>query len=54
MTSMLDKFHDECGVVAIHGHPEAANLAYLGLHRWLQDFALAAFPVYQASASRWP
>jgi amidophosphoribosyltransferase len=29
---MLDKFHDECGVVAIHGHPEAANLAYLSLH----------------------
>lgn len=27
-----DKFHDECGVVAIFGHPEAANLAYLGLH----------------------
>src|SRR5438874_555088 len=27
-----DKFHDECGVVAIHGHPEAAKLAYLGLH----------------------
>jgi amidophosphoribosyltransferase len=29
---MLDKFHDECGVIAIHGHPEASNLAYLGLH----------------------
>ncbi len=27
-----DKFHDECGVVAIYGHPEAANLAYLGLY----------------------
>lgn len=27
-----DKFHDECGVVAICGHPEAANLGYLGLH----------------------
>src|SRR5277367_1535512 len=27
-----DKFHDECGVVAIHGHPEAEKLAYLGLH----------------------
>src|SRR5947199_10377161 len=27
-----DKFRDECGVVAIHGHPEAAKLAYLGLH----------------------
>ncbi len=30
--AMLDKFHEECGVVAIHGHPEAANLAYLSLH----------------------
>jgi amidophosphoribosyltransferase len=28
----LDKFHDECGVVAIYGHPEASKLAYLGLH----------------------
>jgi hypothetical protein len=29
---MLDKFHDECGVVGIYGHPDAANLAYLGLY----------------------
>ena len=29
---MLDKFHEECGVVAVFGHPEAANLAYLGLY----------------------
>ncbi len=29
---MFDKFHDECGVVAIHAHPEAEKLAYLGLH----------------------
>src|SRR5580698_8448427 len=29
---MFDKFHDECGVVAIAGHPEASNLAYLGLY----------------------
>ncbi len=29
---MLDKFHEECGVFAIHGHPEASNLAYLGLY----------------------
>jgi amidophosphoribosyltransferase len=27
-----DRFHDECGVFAVHGHPEAANLVYLGLH----------------------
>lgn len=29
---MLDKFHDECGVVGVYGHPEAANLVYLGLY----------------------
>src|SRR5579872_1688334 len=29
---MFDKLHEECGVVAIYGHPEAANLAYLGLY----------------------
>ena len=28
----FDKFHDECGVVGIYNHPEAANLAYLALH----------------------
>src|SRR5438270_371823 len=27
-----DKFHDECGVVAIVAHPEAEKRAYLGLH----------------------
>jgi len=27
-----DAFHDECGVVGIHGNPEAGNLAYLGLY----------------------
>jgi amidophosphoribosyltransferase len=29
---MHDKFHDECGVVAIYGHPEASKLAYLSLY----------------------
>jgi amidophosphoribosyltransferase len=31
---MMDdgKFHDQCGVVGVYGHPEAANLAYLGLY----------------------
>jgi len=28
----MDKFREECGVVAIHSHPEAEKLAYLGLH----------------------
>jgi len=27
-----DKFREECGVVAIHSHPEAEKLSYLGLH----------------------
>ena len=28
----LDKFHDECGLMAVWNHPEAANLTYLGLY----------------------
>ena len=27
-----DRFHDECGVFGVFGHPEASNLAYLGLY----------------------
>ena len=27
-----DKFQEECGVFAVYRHPEAANLAYLGLY----------------------
>ncbi len=27
-----DKFHDQCGVFGIYGHPEASNMTYLGLH----------------------
>jgi len=29
---MADGWHDECGVFGIHGHPEASNMAYLGLY----------------------
>src|SRR5689334_19332837 len=29
---IFDKLHEECGVFAIHGYPEAANLTYLGLY----------------------
>jgi len=29
---MDDRFHDQCGIFGIFGHPEAANLAYLGLY----------------------
>jgi amidophosphoribosyltransferase len=28
----FDKFHEECAVFGIWGHPEAANLTYLGLY----------------------
>jgi len=27
-----DTLHEECGVVAVHGHPDAARQAYLGLY----------------------
>jgi amidophosphoribosyltransferase len=29
---MSDKFHEECAVMGIFGHPEAANMVYLGLY----------------------
>jgi hypothetical protein len=29
---LFDKFHEECGVVGVFGHPEAATLAYLSLY----------------------
>src|SRR5213593_1956785 len=41
-----DKFHDECAVVGVYGHPEAAKLAYLGLyalqHRGQESAGIAA------------
>ena len=43
---MFDKFHDECGVFGIFGHPEASKLAYLGLyalqHRGQESAGIAA------------
>src|SRR5688572_24418346 len=43
---MSDKFREECGVFGIFGHPEAANLAYLGLyalqHRGQESAGIAA------------
>jgi amidophosphoribosyltransferase len=43
---MPDKLHEECGVFAIYGHPEAANLTYLGLyalqHRGQESSGIAA------------
>jgi amidophosphoribosyltransferase len=32
MELALDKFHDECGLMAVWKHAEAANLTYLGLY----------------------
>jgi len=29
---MFDKFHEECAVVGVYGHTEAANMVYLGLY----------------------
>jgi amidophosphoribosyltransferase len=41
-----DKLKEECGVFGIYGHPEAANLAYLGLyalqHRGQESAGIAA------------
>jgi len=43
---MHDKFKDECGVFGIFGHPEAANMTYLGLyalqHRGQESAGIAA------------
>ena len=53
---MLDKFHDECGVFGIFGHPEAANMAYLGLyalqHRGQESGGIAASDGQQVRVSR--
>lgn len=32
LSQSSDKFHDECGICGVFGHPEASNLTYLGLH----------------------
>jgi amidophosphoribosyltransferase len=43
---MFDRWHDECGVFAVYGHPEAANVAHLGLyalqHRGQESAGIAA------------
>ena len=45
-TPMFDKFREECGVFGIFGHPEAANMTYLGLyalqHRGQESAGIAA------------
>jgi amidophosphoribosyltransferase len=53
---MLDKFKDECGVFGIFGHPEAANMAYLGLyalqHRGQESAGIAASDGQRVRSSR--
>ena len=53
---MLDKFKDECGVFGIFGHPEAANLTYLGLyalqHRGQESAGIVAADGARMRASR--
>ena len=53
---MFDKFKDECGVFGIFGHPEAANMTYLGLyalqHRGQESAGIAASDWQQVRISR--
>jgi len=53
---MQDKFKDECGVFGIFGHPEAANMTYLGLyalqHRGQESAGIAASDGTQVRISR--
>src|SRR5271165_3539001 len=46
METLSDKLHEECGVMAIYGHPESSKLAYLGLyalqHRGQESAGIAA------------
>jgi amidophosphoribosyltransferase len=53
---MFDKLKEECGVFGIFGHPEAANMTYLGLyalqHRGQESAGIAATDGDQLRASR--
>src|SRR5438093_8233030 len=53
---MLDKFTDECGVFGIFGHPEAANMTYLGLyalqHRGQESAGIASSDGSRVRVSR--
>jgi len=52
----MDKFKDECGVFGIFGHPEAANMTYLGLyalqHRGQESAGIAASDGVQVRVSK--
>src|SRR4249920_4015709 len=56
MQDIPDKFKDECGVFGIFGHPEAANMTYLGLyalqHRGQESAGIAASDGTQVRTSR--
>jgi len=53
---MFDKLHEECGVFGIYGHPEAANLTYLGLyalqHRGQESCGIVASDGYKLKAHK--
>jgi hypothetical protein len=53
---MFDKFREECGVFGIFGHPEAANLTYLGLyalqHRGQESAGIASSDGVQIRVSK--
>jgi amidophosphoribosyltransferase len=53
---MFDKLKEECGVFGVFGHPEAANMTYLGLyalqHRGQESAGIAASDGGQLRASR--
>jgi amidophosphoribosyltransferase len=53
---MFDKFREECGIFGIFGHPEAANMTYLGLyalqHRGQESAGIAAADHQQIRVSR--
>lgn len=52
----MDELKDECGVFGIHGHPEAANMAYLGLyalqHRGQESAGIATADGWEVRLSR--
>jgi amidophosphoribosyltransferase len=52
----MDKFKDECGVFGIFGHPEAANMTYLGLyalqHRGQESAGIAASDLRQIRVAK--